>query len=484
MVDQTVTLPALVTVRGVEVFAAGWEWHPHTVDGRPVRITAEDLVGIVAAAQDPRLPRPILKLGHVDPSTNGDRPYDYDAVPARGRLARVRLSDDAQRIVCDVEGVPAGLAYAWATAYPHRSVELDTGSNLEPFYPGVGNHDVVLRALSLLGETDPALPILADLTPYLGFDPAVVDSPQPVTASVVRSPAMPEPAVSSAVTMDEIVDRIYDVETSFGGVVDVIGTADGITVVYANADGLWLVPVEVTTDDEITLGEGEPARHAYEPTNRDAPQPITASLVPSHLDRSRAYPLIAAALGRTEPTTEENDMPITREALDALTDEERTELGLTLTPIEVQPATAEPTEPADENAAEAVNQPDEETASLPSAIDAGVETVTLTRGQYDQLTGRANAADERDAEAAAAEREQLITAALGDGRLTPHEATQMRTSPLDTESVRAATGLLVAGRVPTTEVGHGGTDAPDMAAGRPTRSWFPELNSKEDLTNA
>ena len=488
----TVTLPALLTVGDVEIIRAGHEWHPHTDDGQPVRLTTADLLHVVAAAQDPRLPRPVLKLGHADPRINGDQPYDYDATPALGRLTNVRLAADGQAVHADVAGVPAWLAYAWPTAYPHRSVELFTGADLARTYPGAVRHTTVLTALALLGDTWPAITALSDVPAVLGLEPMPAE---PVTA---KGADMPAPT-SAAVTLDEIVDAIYDAETSWGLVVDVLQGADGLLVVYANDDGLWMVPVSVDGADNVAFGDAQAVRHTYTPTDTDAPQPVAAAADLDHAARPHVRGLVAAALSIPEQQpTEEDPMPepvtppapaVTREQIDQLTDEQRAELGITITP----PPTVAPAETVDrvsdgpeQDANQAVAEaptddqregtgPEPLAASLPDGMTA-IGTDRLA--QYDGAVAELAALrEQRRVE----QRDATLDRFAAQGRMTRGEraffAAAHDRDPDGTEAYLAARAPVV----PVGERGHG-TQPTAASTDRPAypREWFPSLASTDE----
>ena len=106
----TVTLPALCTIPGVELVHVGSVWHASTGD---VEITHEVIRLLLQAARDPAIPRPVIKLGHVDPR--------FDGQPALGRLVNVRLADTGDAVVADLAGVPAWLAHVLPMGWPSRS---------------------------------------------------------------------------------------------------------------------------------------------------------------------------------------------------------------------------------------------------------------------------------------------------------------------------------------------------------------------------
>lgn len=181
-----VAVPPLATVPDVELLHVGDTWRPAGGANQPdgtLRVATEDLVALVAAAQDRTLPRPILKLGHTDDrfqDADGDLDTGFphrDGQPALGRLVNVRLADDGTSLRCDVQGVPGWLAHIWPDAYPHRSIEWLPGDWMAAWYPTAARHPLVLTGLALLGEAWPAVAVLADVPALFGITPQPVEVP-------------------------------------------------------------------------------------------------------------------------------------------------------------------------------------------------------------------------------------------------------------------------------------------------------------------
>ncbi len=141
--------PALTTRRAVELARVG-TWSASTGTWE---CTREQLADAVRAAQDPTFRAPILKLGHTDPRFNGD------GQPAVGTVTNLRLADDGDVLIGDLEGVPAWLNDVMPSAYPSRSVEmaLDVVTASGEKYAGV------LTGLALLGVVAPAIESLASV---------------------------------------------------------------------------------------------------------------------------------------------------------------------------------------------------------------------------------------------------------------------------------------------------------------------------------
>lgn len=181
----TVTLPALCTVPNVDLLRVGDQWTPAGGANQPdgtLRVTAEDLVALVAAGQDRTLPRPVLKLGHTDGRFQDPDGLDTgfphaDGQPALGRLVNLRLAEDGTALRCDVFGIPAWLAYIWPSAFPHRSIEWLPGDWMSAWYPQAARHPLVLTGLALLGEAWPAIAVLEDVPALFGITPTPIVLP-------------------------------------------------------------------------------------------------------------------------------------------------------------------------------------------------------------------------------------------------------------------------------------------------------------------
>lgn len=141
-------MPAdLRTIRGVELIKTGrWEISTGTWE-----VTPELIAAAKAAHESGTIPRPIVKLGHVDER--------FDGEPALGIVGNLQITDDGHTLIGDLEGVPAWLADVVASAYPNRSVEGVHNLKL----PDGTSHAFALTAVALLGVTRPGIPTLAGL---------------------------------------------------------------------------------------------------------------------------------------------------------------------------------------------------------------------------------------------------------------------------------------------------------------------------------
>lgn len=468
--ELTVTLPALVTVYGVEIARAGEEWQTST---GPVTWTPAHLAGMVAAATDPALPRPVLKLGHTDPRTNGDTPLTYDATPALGRLVDVRLAEEGTAVVCDVAGVPAWLANIWPTAYPHRSVEVFRGDQLP--YEGAQRHDQVIAALALLGETWPAIAVLDDIPALFGAgDPLVLArAPQPTEPPMppprVTPQVPPPPAVLAEVTLDDVRDAIYEHGTTWGWVITWRFDAAGqLEAIYEDGDGeLWAVTFSATPDG-VDLGDAYRVEMAFLPVadaDDDAPFVAAAAAVraragttiarfspadPSAVRARGVAPGYSIALSASTPEETTMDLTALREQL-GLPDDATDEQVIAAATERLAATTTEDAEPAEPDPA---GTPAEDAAEL-----------VALRSTVSRLSAQETARAKREAAAA---RESVLASAVATGRITPHERTAVWEPFYDASPEKAATQLagLPASRVPVTELGHGAGGDPTDADAR------------------
>lgn len=150
---DTPALPALVTLPGVDILAAG-TWNLST--GRQT-FTAADLQSAIDASACPAVGLPVIKIGHLDPRFA--TPPEHDGEPALGRVHNLRLSGNGAKIIGDLAGMPGWLGAIAASAFPRRSVEGKYGFKCQ-----IGHdHPFVLTGLALLGVTQPGVGVLGGL---------------------------------------------------------------------------------------------------------------------------------------------------------------------------------------------------------------------------------------------------------------------------------------------------------------------------------
>ena len=389
-----VELPALVTIVGVEVAHVGDAW---PTAPEPMTITQAHLDSMVAAGRDPRVPRPVLKLGHTDERFNGD------GQPALGRLVNLRYGANRESLVVDVVGVPAWLAHIWPTAYPSRSFELVVGGAMP--YPGTHDYSCVLTGLALLGETWPAITVLEDIRALFGME-----------KEVEMAAGLPLEQIAQAVQarLDDAWAWVLEFIQGAGGLEAIVELEDQSTV---------RVPVAVGATGEVEVGEPVPVRRSWLDT---AGEPITAARV--------ARPQVVSASVTYQPVKGEAMEEDTQ--LDRLVQAAAAHFGVDttasldelITAIEqTRPNTADQPEPDGDDLEEDEDQgtegePDGEgPAEEPETVSA--EEVQVLRSTIEDLKQRLEAREQELAVAASAKREhrtrELLTAAVADGRISP-----------------------------------------------------------------
>jgi hypothetical protein len=155
---QAAALPALVTIPGVDLLAAG-TWDLST--GRQT-FTRDDLAHAVEAAACPAVGSPVIKIGHLDdrftPKADAPAP-PKDGEPAIGQVANMRLDPSGMKVIGDLAGMPGWLGAIAGSAFPRRSIEGTYGFRCQ-----IGHdHPFVITAVALLGVTPPGVGVLSGL---------------------------------------------------------------------------------------------------------------------------------------------------------------------------------------------------------------------------------------------------------------------------------------------------------------------------------
>lgn len=163
--------PDLRTIPGVELVKTGtWKISTGTWN-----VTPELIAAAKAAHESGTVPKPIVKLGHVDSR--------FDGEPALGWVDNLEIRDDGHTLVGDLVGVPAWLAAIAASAYPNRSVEAVHDLEL----PDGTTHALALTAVALLGVTKPGIPALTSLSDVRELYDVAASAGTPVTLTTHTS---------------------------------------------------------------------------------------------------------------------------------------------------------------------------------------------------------------------------------------------------------------------------------------------------------
>ncbi|GAB5904571.1 hypothetical protein [Mycobacteroides chelonae] len=140
----------LASIAGVELIKAGtWDATGSPEGGWTT--TAHDLAQALRAHQAGVLRKPVIKIGHTDPR--------FDGGPALGYVDNLRLTDGGHTLVGDFVNMPASVAALVPHAYPDRSIE----ALIDYSDPDGNTWPLVLTAVALLGEAEPAVETLKSL---------------------------------------------------------------------------------------------------------------------------------------------------------------------------------------------------------------------------------------------------------------------------------------------------------------------------------
>ncbi len=260
-------------LRGVELMTAGMGWPG--MNG-PATVTMQNLADAVAAADDPHIQPPRIKLGHTS-SLNGDHP-DFnpfaaigDAEPAFGQFTNLRLTNDGAVLVGDATNVPVWLAEMAPAAYPNRSAEAPwevESPQADVQTAGGKRYSMVVTAVSLLGVYLPAIQDLEDLSTL------IMDGPSALAAS--QTPAALAAGAGSALSIseDEIRQRFnfdWAMDAENGADEDTywwwcreVRVSEGEIIADDDEGHLWMVPF-TDADGVTTFGEPGEVRKTYIP---------------------------------------------------------------------------------------------------------------------------------------------------------------------------------------------------------------------------
>lgn len=116
---------------------------------------------LAAALQHAGSQAPVIGIGHTDPRFNVP---GQDGDPALGRVMNLRLEEDGDLLIGDLEGLPDWLDDGMEIAYPRRSLEgIAAGSDLR------------ISSVKLLGTTLPGISGLADLPAMIAASSGTVE---------------------------------------------------------------------------------------------------------------------------------------------------------------------------------------------------------------------------------------------------------------------------------------------------------------------
>jgi hypothetical protein len=286
-------MPDLRTRRGVELVRTGrYElstgWHEFTRD---------DLAAIVAGAQGATTP-PRVKIGHQDPR--------FDGGPSLGTVTNVRLADQGDLVLGDLEGVPGWLDDALPHAYPGRSIEASVRDD----------GTIRLQALALLGQSAPAIDTLADLEMALAAaaqaNPDALDVKNVAVAlnqlrASAQDPAASRPDNERNHPMDALV--LKALAAKYGLNPDEATEEQVNAAILAEPQVTITEPAPVAVTEPVIEVPAEPAAVVTEPVVEEEPAlALAASAAIQTLSTEVAELRAAAAAREASETVERRDL--------------------------------------------------------------------------------------------------------------------------------------------------------------------------------
>jgi hypothetical protein len=247
MTTATPQVPALVTLPGIELVAAG-TWDLST---GPATFTKADLAAAIDAAQCPNVGAPIIKIGHDDP-----RFTPGDGEPAIGRVINMGLAAEGNKITGDLAGMPGWLGDIAPSAYPQRSIE---GS--WDFVCQIGHvHPFVITAVALLGTVGPGVGVLEDLGDVAAlYGVAAAAHPRSAgerwTLRAAVGGSVSDPVKASGTTTEDV-RRSYYATAPYTQWITEIQLDPPQLIVCDDVDAaVYRVPYEAGANGEVTFGD-------------------------------------------------------------------------------------------------------------------------------------------------------------------------------------------------------------------------------------
>jgi hypothetical protein len=489
----------LTTVEDVPLLEAGVEYQLST---GPATFTPEDLQDVVAAAnEDPSIPAPRLKLGHIDPRFNDP---SFDATPSFGTISNLRLSDNGMTVYADYTGVPRWLAEVLPIAYPNRSVEgfwnVESRTSNKRWR-------FVLSACALLGVTWPGIRQLKDLPMYYTSD---MPSDVVVNSSGGDAVKFNWRRTAASANLDDIRRAFYNeyVAGTEGATlwwIRAILTDPNQVVAEDDESGqLFMLSFESDGEGHVEFGNPEPVRLDYVPDNPDVRKQVAPQLasvlisgrevMATYQDRASSRPddegsvmdgkEVRQLLNLPEDATDEQVREKMKAKAETETEEEETQPEVQNEPGEPQPVTDVP-EPKPATTGEPAEEQREEEEQPAEAIAASASNVVqLDRKAWEELKAGADAGRALKQDQDKRDREGLVKAAIEDGRIPPARKEHwLKALEADFEGNKELLASLAAGLVPLDERGTGETGE-SMATGGPnvedwTNTWFPEVRARK-----
>lgn len=363
--------------------------------GHDFEVTPELIKAAVAAHQSGVLRKPTIRLGHGDERFSGD--------PAMGFVDNLRISDDETTLYGDLMGVPKGFADIMPSAYPSLSIE----GMYDYTAPDGSTHDFVLTGLALLGATAPGISDLKsvqDVADFYEADIAAAVGEIGGTAIVIEAADAPKPY--GDVKYADPKNGKYPIDTK-----EHVRAAWSYINMPKNQKGYSSTEL-AEIKDRI----------------KSAAKKFGITIEAATASQTEGGPVVALPEKVAEAL-----------GIDASADEDAIAAAWETYTASVEQAKAEL-----------------EQKVAASAPPPGV--VQLSDGQYQQLVAAAEAGQRAEQRQLAEDRENLVMAAVRDGRITPaSKADWIKALEVDPGGHnKTALAGLKPGLIPVVEAGHAG----------------------------
>lgn len=508
--------PPLVTVRDVEICATGIEY---PLASGPQTFTEDDLVDAVMAQDDPAVSQPRTWLGHIDDDRFhvGRAKMAKSAEPSLGTVTNMRMSEDNQTIIGDIEGVPRWLANILGTAYPNRSIE----GYMEAETVTGKKWRLVITDLALLGVRWPGVSTLEDLqilfyseeTPegIVLEEMAAVEATTGGEGMSLLKAARKK--MEASVNVDDVRRAYYDTlgpAQEWWWVRSIIldDNGENVLIVDDDAGELYRVPFTIS-GDTVEFGDPTEVKVEYAPVaagRGEEESPKSLGLIVSGGRLAASF--TSRADSRPESTTEEESpMGMTVEQIrtlrertglseeqlpDNATDEQiNSALGAIPQPAATPPegsssgdgdGSGEGTQEGTPAEGDGVPEGQEQ---LPLAAQAAApKTVEVPAEEWARVQANAAAGAQVAAQSEDTRRSGIVAAAVKEGRIAPaqrsHFENMFKSDPAGTEKLLTAKvedGGLMPGTIPVEARGQD-IAATGQADDAYDPSWLPELQAQ------
>lgn len=263
---DVVTVPALVTLPGVDILATG-TWKLSTGE---TTFTTDDLAAAIDAASCPAVGDPVIKIGHTD-----KRFAPGDGEPAIGHVVNMSLAAEGNKITGDLSGMPGWLGDILPSAYPQRSIE-----GAYDLVCQIGHvHPFVITALALLGVTPPGVGVLNGLDDVAALYGVTATGQQSSRAWQLRSgDPMAGTIMAAGITTEDVRRAYYEQpSTSFAmWITEMQLDPPMLIVADESTNSIYRVPVTIK-GGEISFGDPVQVVVEYQdvPATKAARQVVT-----------------------------------------------------------------------------------------------------------------------------------------------------------------------------------------------------------------